>query len=124
MFNFKDVNGQLIESQNQIETLEETGRMVSSNHLLSGRNISITVRNIAESHRKLLRQVENDLESWLNVQDLVQAFEMESYNLETSLMTVETFLDQSILHDWTSTGVNSKLNEIQVGLVLVLSHLS
>ena len=116
------MNGQLIESQSSVHSLEDLSRFLSSNSLISRKEILKNAQNIADNHRKLQNQVENDMESWLNVQDLVRAFEMESHNIETSLVTVETFLDESVLSNVNSTAINARLNEIQVKCVLNDDH--
>ena len=81
-------------------------------------------QGIGDAQRRLQNQVERGIESWLSVQDLLRAFEMEHRNIETSLMTVETFLRQSSLPDCSSASVSTRLNEIQVCLRIHSSVIS
>lgn len=110
----------MLDVQMSIPSLEDAALQLSSNEKVSSKNLLNNVRSMSENHRKLQRLIEADLERWLNVQDLVRAFELENHNLETSLMTVDAFLNQNTLYDWTSTGVNAKLNEIQVRVWFVI----
>ena len=111
------MNRELLDSQISLHTLEDLSQLLCSNKYVSSREILLTVRSIVDNNGKLQSQVESAIESWLNVQDLMRSVEMESHNIETSLTTVETFLHQSTLHDWNSTTINARLNEIQVNNV-------
>ena len=108
------MNEELLDSQISLHTLKDLSQLLCSHKFVSSREILLTAQSIGDNHRKLQSQVENAIESWLSVQDLMRSFEMENHNIETSLTTVETFLHQSTLLDWNSTAINARLNEIQV----------
>ena len=103
-----------MESQGPLHMLEDLSQVLCSNKFVSSREVSRVTRSLTECQRRLQGQVENDIERWLNVQDVMRAFQTESHNIETSLMTVETFLHQSTLPECNSTAINSRSNEIQV----------
>jgi len=108
------VNGELIESQTSLHNAEDLCQVLCSNKSVSSREVIMEAQGIGDAQRRLQNQVERGIESWLSVQDLLRAFEMEHHNIETSLMTVETFLRQSSLPDCSSASISTRLNEIQV----------
>ena len=108
------MNGELIASQTSLHSVEDLCQVLCSNKSVSSREIIMETRSIADAQRRVQNQVERGIESWFNVQDLLRAFEMEHHNIETSLMTVETFLRQSSLPDCSSASISTRLNEIQV----------